>query len=196
MKRFLFLLPWLFLFFTSRPEETLLFLLAVLIHESGHLIAITLFRIPIEHFSLTPLGAEIVAADPYLPYRKEIIVSLAGPMAGLLSCGGLVFLLRQNFSPLILYFFFCNLFLSLFNLFPAKGLDGGRALFCAVCQFTNPVTAHSVLSAVHIITVTLLLTLSVFFLKESQNPSLFCIAVSLAIGEKEKKPRKSRSFFT
>ena len=195
MKRCLFLLPWLFLFFASRPEETLLFALAVLIHEGGHLIAIVSFGVPIERFSLTPLGAEIISADPYLPYRKEIVISLAGPMAGLLFCGGLVFLLRQVFSALILYFFFCNLFLSLFNLLPAKGLDGGRALFSLLCQFSDHETANSVLGAVHAITVFLLTVLGILLLKESRNPSLFCIALSLIFGEKEKKPRKSRSFF-
>lgn len=195
MKRYLFLLPWLFLFFTSRPEETLLFLLAVLIHEGGHFLAIHFFRVPIERFSLTALGAEIVAGDPYLSYRKEIFISLSGPMAGLFCCGGLIFLIRQNFAPLLIYFFFCNLFLSLFNLLPAKELDGGKALFSLICQLSSHETANTVLSVIHIITVAFLMILGFFYLKESRNPSLFCIALSLAVGGKEKKPRKSRSFF-
>ncbi len=195
MRRVLFLFPWLFLFLSSRTEEVLFFLLAVLIHEGGHFFAIRLFRAPVKNFSLSPLGAQIRLEDPYLPYRKELVISLAGPLAGLLCCGGLIFLIRYNFSPLILYFFFCNLFLSLFNLLPAAGLDGGRALYALLCQLSREDVAGNISSAVHAITVIFLVALGIFFWKEGGNPSLFCIAVSLAVGGKEKKPRKSRSFF-
>lgn len=195
MKKLLSLLPWLFLFWGSRLEEAVLFLLAVAIHEGGHVAFLFLFRVPIESFSLSPFGAEIRMRDPYLPYRKEILISLAGPAAGLLACGGMIFILRRNFSALPVYFFFCNLFLSVFNLLPAAGLDGGRAFFSFLCQIMREDAAKSVFFTVHGITVLLLLAGGLLFLRESANPSLLLIALSLAMGEKEKKPRKSRSFF-
>ena len=196
MKRFLSLCPWLFLFFSGSPAEALLFLLAVILHESGHLLCLSFFRVPLEGFSLSPFGAEIRTGDPYLPYRKEILISLAGPVAGLLSCIPLIFLLRLNFSSLPLYFFFCNFFLSSFNLLPAEGLDGGRALYSFLSLFCEAEQAEKISFIFHVLTVGFCLAAGIFFMTETKNPSLFCIALSLLFGKKKKSHEKSRSFFT
>ncbi len=190
MKRFLFLLPWLFLFLSSRTEEALLFLLAVLIHEGGHLFAIALMDVPLKSFSLSPLGAEITMADPYLSYRKEILIALAGPGAGLFCTAGLVSLIRQSFAPLPIYFFFCNLFLALFNLLPISGLDGGKILSSLLYQLWREDVARNIFSAVHTVTLSLLFLFGLIFLIENRNPSIFSIALFLFVGEKKKKATK------
>ena len=64
-------------------RDSLPFLLAALLHESGHLLACRLFRVPISFFRPTFSGA-VIGYDPStVSYRGEIWVAAAGPLANL-----------------------------------------------------------------------------------------------------------------
>lgn len=106
-------------------------LLACGIHEAGHLIAICLLGGAVREIRLTAIGAEIVLDRP-LGYWQEGASALAGPGANLLTalicCG---FEQGLTFAGL-------DLVLALFNLLPARRLDGGRALYCTLALLAGP----------------------------------------------------------
>ena len=88
-------------------EEALFFGGAVLCHEAGHLVAMRAFGVRPNKVLIGAGGAKIHIAEPYLPYRKELIIFLAGPLANLFlaAAAWLVFFLRPP-SEKVLYFLF------------------------------------------------------------------------------------------
>lgn len=107
---------------------TLLFLLAAMIHEVGHLVCLKACGAKIYGITVLPFGAVIRSDAEKLPYAKEAAAALAGPAAGLAAAGAalLAFLLFRDMYSL--FFAVTNLTLSLVNLVPVRTLDGGRAL--------------------------------------------------------------------
>lgn len=97
------------------------FLLAMSVHELGHLGAIALCGGRLRGLCLGSRGAVIRVAG--LTPRQELFCALAGPGAGfcLLAAG--------RFLPMTALMALCH---SLYNLLPVYPLDGGRALCCAL----------------------------------------------------------------
>lgn len=112
--------------------------LAAVCHELGHLGALALAKVPLQHFRLSAFGAEIRADTRYLPYGKEILCVLAGPAVNLL----LAVVLSRVSGDYVLAG--ANLLLGVFNLLPISGLDGGRVLHLLISWLTEPVTADRV----------------------------------------------------
>ena len=128
--------------------------LCVVMHELGHAFMAKKFDIKIKDIILSPIGGltrmESMENDP----KKEIIVSIAGPIINLLIAGILfiyLYFIRTapwgfnldqstlNINlPSVLYFlFFVNLLLFGLNLIPAFPMDGGRILR-AILNFYFP----------------------------------------------------------
>ena len=112
------------------------FAFAVL-HELGHLAAMAALRVMPSKICLTAAGMRI-DRPPGLRtgFRQEIIAALAGPAVSL-ALAGLFYLLP--FSPDC---FYINLGFGLFNLLPVRQLDGGRALYYALCMHVSEVIAE------------------------------------------------------
>jgi len=109
--------------------EVLWAVLALVLHEAGHLAAAAWCGLPLSKVELFPLGGEIsteglVGDQPY----KEVIVALAGPAVSLFLAG-LTYIMDRNLG-LTGFSFFAqfSLLLGVFNLWPALPLDGGRIL--------------------------------------------------------------------
>lgn len=139
---------------------TLLFAFVVL-HELGHCFVALHYGIGVRDITLLPIGG--VARIEQLPTSpgREIAVALAGPavnfaIALLFTPPVLLIAAAHGFSnPLelllfltdvtptgfILYLFFTNVTLVLFNLLPAFPMDGGRILRAFLCFFTTRLTA-------------------------------------------------------
>ena len=107
-------------------------LLAALLHECGHAIALWYFGVPIRSVRLTSLGAVLAVGET--SYRTELICAAAGPAVNAL-------LAIVAFRPFPA-FGLCNLGLLGFNLLPLYPLDGGRMLRAALRQRLEPVSAE------------------------------------------------------
>lgn len=100
-------------------------LLAILIHETGHIVAIYLLGEEIKEISFKIFGVEIKANLPYR--RKTAIIMFAGPFFNIVTALLLLpFVLQGNIF--IINLCFSSLVLGLFHLLPAYGLDGGNAV--------------------------------------------------------------------
>ena len=106
-------------YFYFDPAETFLpFLLAVTLHEAGHLLALRCMRVQVHKVSFQLTGA-VIHTQP-LRYPQEGLAAAAGPLVNLLCT--LVFLHKNPAFALV------NLLLLFFNLLPLYPLDGGRIL--------------------------------------------------------------------
>mgnify|MGYP004610540773 CR=1 FL=1 len=97
------------------------FLLAMTIHELGHMGAIALCGGRLRGLCLGARGAVIAVEG--LSSRQELLCALAGPGAGLLL---------PAFGRWLPMTALMALGHSLYNLLPVYPLDGGRALYCAL----------------------------------------------------------------
>lgn len=100
-------------------------LLAVMIHETGHIITIHLLNEEIKQISFRLFGIEIVAELSHK--RKTAVIMIAGPLFNILSALILIpFALKGYIFAITM--FYASITLGLFHLLPAYGLDGGNAV--------------------------------------------------------------------
>jgi len=182
------LVPFLFLLYESSFSELCLFLFSALLHEAGHVFAIRSLGYRAGGMHLFPAGAVLSVKADLIPYRRQLLLYLAGPFANFLCCGFALFLIRIHMTKDLLYFFFCNALLGLFNLLPVRGLDGERALSALFSQFASE--EESVLrksGAISAITLFLLFVSGAFLFWKSRNPSLLLLCFFLLLEQTDKK---------
>jgi len=127
---------------------TLIVFLCVVIHEVAHSLVAMRCGVRVHEIELSPIGG-LARMDeiPDTP-SHELTMALAGPVANLLlavplgigvawlvsnhpirSLGHLLYLMRKpSWQGFVISLFATNVFLALFNLFPAFPMDGGRVL--------------------------------------------------------------------
>lgn len=120
------LLAVLFLTVTEGPMRVGLGLLALLLHELGHLLTARGLGYRVRSLELWPFGAALTMDGG----AGSLPVSLAGPFCGLTAAAMSLMMLRllPQTAAVMEPFFLLNLTLSAVNLLPAEPLDGGRAL--------------------------------------------------------------------
>lgn len=94
------------------------FLISILVHEAGHLIAGKLLQIPVEEIQFRLSG--IVIRTGTMGCRDEALISAAGPAASMLLA-----LLSLRVSSMLCIIAALH---GAFNLLPIYPLDGGRIL--------------------------------------------------------------------
>lgn len=108
------------------PLELLMLASAILLHEGGHLFAFSLLGEPPPGLSAVALGLTLDPRRP-LPYRREAVIALCGPLFNLLAA--LPLLLVHDLPPPLRALGAIHLFSALSNLVPLKGTDGDLLLF-------------------------------------------------------------------
>lgn len=111
------------------------FLLALLLHELGHLVALACIHRPVRGITLGAGGAKIETEA--LSYRQEALSAATGPAANLLSAG-----LALRACPV---FALVSLGLAAVNLLPLYPMDGGRMLRASLLSRLPPERARRIL---------------------------------------------------
>ena len=102
-------------------------LLAVALHELGHLAAMHAVRAKPSGLELSLRGVLIVS--PAVPgAAQQLLIAVSGPLANGLF-GGLFLLLGWHAAGAV------QLIVALYNLLPIRGLDGGSILYALLCLF-------------------------------------------------------------
>ena len=120
----------------------LLFMLAAVIHEFGHVLAIKTLKGKIKRVDIMPLCARIVTSGT-LSHKRDMAVFLCGPAANIIVFFMYLPFLFVSRSPYIWYFALVNLFLAVLNLLPIPGNDGYRALEAMLKNKSDEETAFS-----------------------------------------------------
>lgn len=105
-----------------------LFLLAAIVHEAGHLLALACTGGVLQQLTLTLCGAVLYCDLPPSPYARAAIC-LAGPAASFLLTGLAGYSQAYRLAG-------ASALLGMFNLLPLPPLDGGMAL-CHLCYLNH-----------------------------------------------------------
>ncbi|MBR5479575.1 MAG: M50 family metallopeptidase [Clostridia bacterium] len=150
-------------------------LIAATVHELGHIVAIKLCKGKIDNIYLGSFGARIqMKLYPILSYKREIIIALAGPLAGAIF--GLLSSFMGNYT--IAGF---SMILTLFNLIPALPLDGGSVIKYLSLLFLDELWQQRISRALNAMSALGIVALGVFVtVNYSMSPSLliFCTFTS------------------
>lgn len=159
--------------------------LSCLLHESGHLAALCICKCRYRRMDILPMGALIVCPEG-MPYKKELAVALAGPAASALGCAAALAFFAAFGSVSALYAFAVGAVLCLFNLMPAKRLDGGKALLNYLLMHKEKDTAERICSAVSSVVFVLLFALAaaVYFALDG-NAGVMLMLTLLLLGAAE-----------
>ncbi len=128
---FIILIFSLFLFvgaglFQWQWQFVLLLVVALLIHELGHLLAMRICRYKNLKMMFLPfLGALAMGEPDEIDSTKIAIIALAGPLLGLLVSLFCIALAGGSHNPLLTEFVGVSFLLNIFNLLPVVPLDGG-----------------------------------------------------------------------
>lgn len=99
--------------------------LASAMHEGGHLLAMLALGCPPQMCTLGAFGMRIeMDAQRMVGYRRNILISLAGPTVNLLAAP-LLWVCGCEQAAMV------HLILAVLNLLPAAALDGGQIVRCA-----------------------------------------------------------------
>ena len=116
-----------------------LILLAALVHELGHFLAIWALGGRVMRLHLGLVGLCMDYEGETIGYPGEVVIALAGPLSNLGMAFGFSFLGRCLGAETAFFWAGINLGACVFNLLPVYQLDGGRALYC-ILAWTGDIT--------------------------------------------------------
>ena len=166
-----------FLLFADSTGAAAAGLLAAAVHEGGHLAVMCVFGAPPAAMRFNPFGVDLKRGENRLSFGREALVALAGPAANLLLAGGLWLLHNPAFSMMLT----ANLILAGFNLLPVEPLDGGQALYAALCMRVSGEAAAKGVQVLSFFVVVPLAALGLLLLFQSRyNFTLLAVSAYLA----------------
>ena len=154
------ILFWISLIFSfDSPQIATLTIIAIAIHEVGHIATIFLFGEKIEGFRAVLSGLRI--RNSTASYGEEFTVYLAGPLANAIAA-----LLGRIILPDVYAsaFITVNTATCISNLLPIEGYDGYGLLRCALTHREQTRFAYALLDAVSMFFTATLLVLSLYLL--------------------------------
>ncbi len=165
--------------------------IAMCLHELGHIIAIKLCGGTIEKIDIKIFGAQIFVPElALMPYKSEIIIAAAGPAAGILTSVCVMSAAYVLNTQVLSYFIGINFVISAVNLIPVYPLDGGRIAFSALRIFLPIRSANITFCLVSVIASQALLALCVVLtVNNALNPTIIIFAAYVAVCAVMFRPR-------
>ena len=159
----------------------LVIVMAVLIHELGHVAVAFCTRIRIRGMTLDLFGARLELGG-MLSYGQECGIAAGGPLANFLTVAMLYPIrgIRETEGGALLLW--ASVILGGLNLLPVGTLDGGRILRSALAWVIDDRIAEAVLRGTTLLVLTLLWMLAVYaLLRKGQMLSLFAFSLCLLV---------------
>lgn len=140
---FLFAAVIAFLLVIDRTGLIIPTLLAVLIHEIGHLLAMWAMECQPRQVRLVPASVQIVRGFSKKKYG-ETAIAVCGPAANFVFFIVCLIWYSVGESRFALQFSALNFIIALYNLLPVSGLDGGTILKNLLCSKMSPDKAEQI----------------------------------------------------
>lgn len=158
-------------------------LLAAALHEAAHILAIKCCGGTLEKIEIRAFGVRIEVPElALMPYKKEIIIAAAGPLAGLLCAFICIAAARLFNFPPPSYFIGINIVIAAINLIPVYPLDGGRIALSAFLLLFGERAGYTAAHVLAIFAVASMFSLCVICaLNNSLNPTLAIFSVYIAV---------------
>lgn len=149
-------------------------LLASLIHECGHLLAMVSVGVSPQRCTLGAFGMRIDLEYPLVDYKRNLWISLAGPLANGVAAAVLFFLHAPE-AALV------HLVLAQLNLLPAAALDGGEILRCGMGLLGLDTLAPTLLRFTSALVLLPLAAVSLWLFFRGGNPTLPIVSAYLVL---------------
>ena len=175
------------LLLAAHKSWLLLFWMAAVLHELGHLLALYLLGGRVNRFCFRLSGGELQYDGKHLSYGREILLALAGPGINLLCAWLCGWLALFGHRELLYQFSGCHLVLAFFNLLPALPLDGGRVLQ-NLLELRYPMEGEWLALKASLCVGAVLLLFGLFLLLRGGNPTLFSAGGVILLRSLGKKP--------
>ena len=142
----------------------IIFVISITFHEIGHVVMSKALKVQIDKPKFNFWGYSSKINNDRFSYK--ILVLIFGPLANFLVAT-IICYVNIDYDLKILIFYM-NLFLGIINLFPILPLDGGNILKLILEQklgFEKSTRVCLILSKILLIIITLLYSLTIFFIK-------------------------------
>jgi len=170
------LLIWSLLLFTLDRRESIALLLAVSVHELGHMAAMKAMGIELHTLGLEFCGLKM-EYDGHETLLKQAAAAAAGPAAGLI----LALLLSRFGGERAALAAGLSLLLSLFNLIPVPPLDGGTLSLIILCALFGKERGERLQQAISATCSIILIGVGLYFLLRGWGAGLLAAASAIAV---------------
>lgn len=168
---------------TNFLTNYLLCFIAIIIHESAHLIAMYICGSKPSAFVISVFDIKIIENSRLtLPFYKDIFITLSGPVINIL----MYFLFLYFDIP----FAYVNLFLGSYNLLPCASLDGGQVIYLILSKRISERLTERIIDILTLITLFPIFVVGIIVLFNSNyNFSLLflCLYLLLSLFIKKSK---------
>ncbi len=174
---FAFLIALLLLF--DKTGMMSVSVIAVALHELGHLIALYLLKQPPKSITLCIIGVNIKHNFLFEKPAYEAVVASAGPLANLITSLLLVPFISYSFPAALCA---AGIVIGGFNLLPLSELDGGDILKSLLLIKFSLNQVNIITKTVNITVIVFISIIGVYLLfSPSKNPTMLIAAVYLAV---------------
>ena len=110
-------------------------LLAAIIHECGHMLAMLIKKCEPREITLRAFDINIIDKSRIKrSYNDDLFILIAGPLFNIIFSFVLFFVYRFYVFNFLIKLIFFNLFIGIFNILPIESLDGGQIFFNLLCR--------------------------------------------------------------
>ena len=153
-------------------------ILAVAVHESGHLIMMLILKNPPKEIIFQPCGIIIKKSDMIISSNRELLIALGGCLNNLIFAAVFALIYYIYHSDIAVSFFAANIGLILFNITCIKGLDGYDIVLIILSRKTDGDRATKICKTISIGTV-IILSVGTLFMTVFANSSIMLLLCSL-----------------